>query len=57
MFFLNATNPQTIKLMRRAMVDVGFKAQRMANSLLRGLARKQTARRRPPWAPRRSRSR
>jgi len=43
MFFLNATNPQTIRLMRRAMVDVGFKAQRFANNLLRGLANKQTA--------------
>ncbi|MDD5324890.1 MAG: FAD/FMN-binding oxidoreductase [Polaromonas sp.] len=44
MFFLNATSPQTIKLMRSAMVGVGFKAQRLANDLLRGLARKQTAR-------------
>ena len=43
MFFLNATNPQTIKLVRAAMVGVGFKAQRLANDLLRGLARKQTA--------------
>ena len=43
MFFLNATNPQTIKFMRSAMVDVGFKAQRLANNLLRRLARKQTA--------------
>ena len=43
MFFLNATNPETIKFMRSAMVDVGFKAQRLANDLLRGLARKQTA--------------
>ncbi len=42
MLFLNATNPQTIKLMRGAMVDVGFKAQRLANDLLRRLARKQT---------------
>ncbi|HYF43323.1 MAG TPA: FAD/FMN-binding oxidoreductase, partial [Ramlibacter sp.] len=41
MFMLNATNPQTIKLVRTAMVDVGFKAQRLANNLLRGLARKQ----------------
>jgi FAD/FMN-containing dehydrogenase/heterodisulfide reductase subunit B len=41
MFMLNATNPQTIKLARTAMVEVGFKAQRMANNLLRGLARKQ----------------
>uniref|UniRef100_UPI00286A7972 FAD-binding and (Fe-S)-binding domain-containing protein n=1 Tax=Polaromonas sp. TaxID=1869339 RepID=UPI00286A7972 len=46
MFFLNATNPQTIKFMRGAMVDVGFKAQRLANDLLRRVARKQTAR--PP---------
>ncbi|MES2415495.1 MAG: FAD/FMN-binding oxidoreductase [Pseudomonadota bacterium] len=46
MFFLNATNPQTIKFMRSAMVDVGFKAQRLANDLLRRIARKQTSR--PP---------
>ena len=43
MFFLNATNPQTIKVMRSAMVDVGFKAQRLANDVLRGLTKKQTA--------------
>ena len=46
MFFLNATNPQTIKFMRSAMVDVGFKTQRLANDLLRSFARKQTAK--PP---------
>ncbi|MDP2819754.1 MAG: FAD/FMN-binding oxidoreductase [Polaromonas sp.] len=43
MFFLNATSPQTIKFMRGAMVDVGFKAQRLVNDLLRRVARKQTA--------------
>ncbi len=43
MVFLNATNPQTIKVMRTAMVDVGFKAQRLANNLFNRLARKQTA--------------
>ncbi|MBT9525431.1 MAG: DUF3400 domain-containing protein, partial [Rhizobacter sp.] len=43
MLMLNATNPETIKLLRMAMVDVGFKAQRIANNLLRGLAKKQTA--------------
>ncbi len=43
MLFLNATNPQTIKLMRGAMVDVGFKAQRFMNDLLKPAARKQTA--------------
>lgn len=42
MLMLNATNPQTIKLARTAMVDVGFKVQRFANDLLRGLARQQT---------------
>ena len=46
MFFLNATNPETIKFMRSAMVDVGFKAQRLANDLLRTFAKKQTAK--PP---------
>ncbi|MES2481833.1 MAG: FAD/FMN-binding oxidoreductase [Pseudomonadota bacterium] len=46
MFMLNATNPETIKLVRTAMVGVGFKAQRLASDLLRGFARKQTAK--PP---------
>ena len=43
MFFLNATSPQTIKVMRSAMVDVGFKAQRAANDVLRALTKRQTA--------------
>jgi FAD/FMN-containing dehydrogenase/Fe-S oxidoreductase len=43
MLMLNATNPQTIKMVRAVMVDVGFKAQRMANNLLRSLAKAQTA--------------
>ena len=43
MMFLNATNPETIKLLRMGMVDVGFKVQRVANDLMRGLANKQTA--------------
>jgi len=43
MFMLNATSPETIKLARSAMVGVGFKAQRFANDLLKGLARKQTS--------------
>jgi hypothetical protein len=46
MLMLNATNPQTIKLARGAMVGVGFKAQRAAASLLKGFAKPQTAR--PP---------
>ena len=43
MFFLNATNPETIKLVRAGMVGIGFKAQRMANDLLKVVARKQTS--------------
>ncbi|MDP9046133.1 MAG: FAD-binding oxidoreductase, partial [Pseudomonadota bacterium] len=43
MMFLNATRPQTIKLLRMGMVDVGFRLQRVANNLLRGPANKQTA--------------
>ncbi|WP_349263301.1 FAD/FMN-binding oxidoreductase [Steroidobacter sp.] len=46
MFFLNATNPQTIKLARTAMMEWGFKAQRMANRAFKVVANAQTAR--PP---------
>jgi len=42
MLMLNATSPQTIKLVRSAMVGVGFKAQRLANDVLKLAARKQT---------------
>ncbi|MEO8444247.1 MAG: DUF3683 domain-containing protein, partial [Gammaproteobacteria bacterium] len=41
--FLTATSPGTIKLMRTAMVDVGFNVQRTANSLLGAFTRSQTA--------------
>ena len=43
MFMLNATNPETIKFARSAMVDVGMKLQRFANDVLRVVARKQTS--------------
>ncbi|MFT7721782.1 MAG: FAD/FMN-binding oxidoreductase [Roseateles sp.] len=43
MFMLNATNPETIKLARTAMVGVGFKAQRLAAELLKRVARRQTS--------------
>ena len=46
MTMLNATNPDTIKLMRAAMVDVGFKAQRLAVDLLRKVAASRPAK--PP---------
>ncbi|HSI58396.1 MAG TPA: DUF3400 domain-containing protein, partial [Ideonella sp.] len=42
MLMLNATNPQTIKLVRGAMVGVGMKAQRLAHDVLKLAARKQT---------------
>jgi FAD/FMN-containing dehydrogenase/Fe-S oxidoreductase len=42
MFMLNATNPETIKLARTAMVDVGMKLQRMAHDALSVVAKKQT---------------
>jgi FAD/FMN-containing dehydrogenase/Fe-S oxidoreductase len=42
MFFLNATDPATINATRQAMTGIGFKAQRMANDLLKKLAKKQT---------------
>jgi hypothetical protein len=42
MLMLNATRPQTIKLMRGAMVGIGFKVQRLANDVLKLAARRQT---------------
>jgi Fe-S oxidoreductase len=46
MFFLSATNPETIKLVRAGMVGIGFKMQRLANQVLRLAAKRQTAK--PP---------
>jgi Fe-S oxidoreductase len=46
MLFLNATSPETIKLMRAGMVGVGFKLQRFANQVLRLAAKAQTSK--PP---------
>jgi FAD/FMN-containing dehydrogenase/Fe-S oxidoreductase len=46
MFFLNATNPQTIKLTRRVMIDWGYRAQRLASRALRRFGKAQTER--PP---------
>ncbi|KAA1003861.1 DUF3683 domain-containing protein [Paraburkholderia panacisoli] len=43
MFFLNATNPQTIKLARTAMMGVGYKVQRLGNEVLKKFTKKQTA--------------
>jgi len=41
MFFLNATDPTTINATRKLMVDWGYKAQRLGNQMLRGLAKPQ----------------
>jgi FAD/FMN-containing dehydrogenase/Fe-S oxidoreductase len=46
MFFLNATRPETIRLTRKLMIEWGYKAQRAAHGVLKGMARSQT--RRPP---------
>jgi FAD/FMN-containing dehydrogenase/Fe-S oxidoreductase len=42
MFFLNATNPQTIKLTRKVMIDWGYKLQRIGNRALKTFAKAQT---------------
>ncbi|MEY4724312.1 MAG: hypothetical protein RL043_461 [Pseudomonadota bacterium] len=46
MLFLNATNPETINLTRKVMIDWGYKAQRIAADLFKSFAKKQTAK--PP---------
>src|SRR5260370_349285 len=46
MFFLNATNPETIKLTRKVMIDWGYKAQRVATTLFKAFGKPQT--KRPP---------
>jgi FAD/FMN-containing dehydrogenase/Fe-S oxidoreductase len=46
MFFLNAKDPQTIKLARTAMIEWGYKAQRLGVRLLRPFASPTT--KRPP---------
>ena len=43
MLFLNATDPDTIKLVRKSMIGWGYKLQRLGNDVFRKLARKQTA--------------
>ena len=42
MFFLNATNPETIQLTRKLMIDWGYKAQRLAHDFLKKFAKAQT---------------
>ncbi|MCZ8129921.1 MAG: DUF3683 domain-containing protein [Steroidobacteraceae bacterium] len=42
MLFLEAQNPETIKLARKVMIDWGYKAQRLAHELLKPAAKLQT---------------
>jgi FAD/FMN-containing dehydrogenase/Fe-S oxidoreductase len=42
MFFLNASNPETIKFTRKIMIDWGYKAQRIGHDLFKRFAKKQT---------------
>ncbi|NYT58031.1 FAD/FMN-binding oxidoreductase [Alcaligenaceae bacterium] len=41
MFFLNAKDPRVIKATRKAMIDVGYKAQRLAHDVLASPSEKQ----------------
>jgi Fe-S oxidoreductase len=41
MLFLNATRPETIKLVRKGMIEWGFKAQRGAHGVLKVFAKRQ----------------
>jgi FAD/FMN-containing dehydrogenase/Fe-S oxidoreductase len=41
MLFLNATNPETIKLVRKGMIEWGFKAQRIGHQVLKTFAKPQ----------------
>ncbi len=43
LFFLNATNPETIKAARKLMIDWGYRAQRLLNRVLARAAAAQTA--------------
>ena len=46
LLFLNARDPRFIKGLRTAMMGIGYRAQRFAYKIAKGIARKQTAR--PP---------
>jgi len=41
LFFLNATNPQTVKMARKLMIDWGYRLQRLAHGALQSVARAQ----------------
>jgi FAD/FMN-containing dehydrogenase/Fe-S oxidoreductase len=41
MAFLNATNPETIKVLRKGLIEWGFKAQRLGHQVLKGFTKPQ----------------
>jgi FAD/FMN-containing dehydrogenase/Fe-S oxidoreductase len=48
MFFLNATDPATVKITRKLMIDWGYKAQRLGYTVARALGLIQGQVKRPP---------
>jgi FAD/FMN-containing dehydrogenase/Fe-S oxidoreductase len=48
MLFLNATDPNTIKVARKLMIEWGYKAQRLAHRTLKALGVAQAQTRQPP---------
>ncbi len=48
MAYLNATDPATIKVMKKLMIDWGYKAQRLAHGIARGFLVTRGQTRRPP---------
>ena len=48
MAFLTATDPTTIKAMKAAMIDLGYRAQRLGHALAKSLGLTQDTVRRPP---------
>ena len=48
MFFLNATDPTTIKLVKTVMITLGYKAQRLAHSIARKFMLLERQTQRPP---------
>jgi Fe-S oxidoreductase len=48
MFFLNATDPTTVKLARKAMIDWGYRAQRLAHRVAKSFLITRQSTRQPP---------
>ncbi|MEX0960700.1 MAG: FAD/FMN-binding oxidoreductase [Burkholderiales bacterium] len=48
MFFLNASDPNTVKLARKLMIDVGYRAQRFAHKVAKSIGLIQQQTQRPP---------